>query len=150
MISCITKCFNFIVAKQFLNVKYPYQSKQFWKSKSKMTVCYYHLTYPFQSESTLYNYLNVRELLAGNRGDIWSLSDCIRTWTHNHLVRKRTLKYLAKLAILAKWLSVRLRTKWLRVRLPLQSLKSKISSFLPLFLTQSEFVAIFIIHFYFK
>ena len=31
-----------------------------------------------------------------------SLSDCNKTWTHNHLIRKLTLNHLAKLA---KWLS---------------------------------------------
>ena len=29
-----------------------------------MTVCSYHVTYAFQSESTLYSLLNVKELLA--------------------------------------------------------------------------------------
>ena len=29
-----------------------------------MTVCYYHIEYAFQSESTLYSCLNVKELLA--------------------------------------------------------------------------------------
>ena len=42
------------------------------------------------------------ELLTRNRRDIWSLSDCSRTRTHNHLIRKRTLNHLVKLA---KWLS---------------------------------------------
>ena len=44
-----------------------------------------------------------------NRCDIWSLSECNRTRTHNHLLRKRTLKPFSHLS---KWLSVRLRTKW--------------------------------------
>ena len=35
-----------------------------------LTVCFYHVTYAFQSESTLYICLNVRELLARNRRDI--------------------------------------------------------------------------------
>ena len=56
----------------------------------------------FQSESTLYSCLNVKELLAWNRSDIRRLSDCSGTRTHSHLVRKRTLNHLAKLA---KWLS---------------------------------------------
>ena len=64
--------------------------------------------------------LNVKELFAQNRRDIWRLSDCNRSWTRDHLVRKRTLNHLAKLA---KWLSVRLQTKWLWVRIPLLSLK---------------------------
>ena len=35
-----------------------------------MTVCYYHITYAFHYESTLYSCLNVKELLTQN-----SLSD---------------------------------------------------------------------------
>ena len=55
----------------------------------------------FQSESTLYICLNVNELLARRRREIWSLSDCNWIRIHNHLVRKRTLNHLAKLAVLA-------------------------------------------------
>ena len=62
-----------------------------------LTVCSCHFTYAFQSESTLYSYLNVKELFAGNRCDIRSLSVCCRTQTHNHLVCKQTLNQLAKL-----------------------------------------------------
>ena len=51
--------------------------------------------------------LNVKELLARNRREIWSLSDRNWTWTQNHLVRKRTLNHLAKLV---KWLSCVLTT----------------------------------------
>ena len=46
--------------------------------------------------------LNVKELLAQSRRQIWSLSDCNWTRTHNHLVHKQTLNHLAKLT---KWLS---------------------------------------------
>ena len=66
------------------------------------TLCYYHVTYFCQSESTHYSCLNVKELLARNRWDIWSLNDSNEIRTHNRLVRKRTLNHLAKLA---KWLS---------------------------------------------
>ena len=72
-----------------------------------LTVCSYHVKYAFQSESALYICLNVKELLAWNRCNIWSFSDCNGTRTrngtrtHNYLVRKWTLKHLAKLA---KWL----------------------------------------------
>ena len=66
------------------------------------TVCSCHVMYAFQSESTLYSWLNVKELLARSRHKIWSLSDSNWTWTHNHLVCKRTLNHLAKLV---KWLS---------------------------------------------
>ena len=52
-------------------------------------VCYYHGTYAFQSESTLYSWLNVKKLLARSRREIWSLSDCNWARTHNHLIHNR-------------------------------------------------------------
>ena len=61
------------------------------------TVCSCHVTYTFQSESTLFSCLNVKELLAQSRHKIWSLSDCNWTRAHNHLVHKWTLNHLAKL-----------------------------------------------------
>ena len=67
-----------------------------------LTVSFCHVTNLFQSESTLYSCLNLKELFAQNRREIWGLSYCNWTRTHNHLVRKRTLNRLAKLA---KWLS---------------------------------------------
>ena len=84
----------------------------------------FHVTYAFQSESTLYSSLNVKELLALNRYKIWSLSECNWTRTQNHLVRKWTLNHLANLTSWDKCFSVRLRTKWFWVRVYLQSLKS--------------------------
>ena len=72
-----------------------------------LIVCSYHVMHLFQSESTLYSCLNVKELLARSRRHIWRLSDCNRT----------------QMASLAKWLGVRLQTKWLWVRVPLQSLR---------------------------
>ena len=50
------------------------------RQNSLSIVCSYHVTYAFQSESTLYSCLS----------DIWSWSDCNGTRTHNHLVRKQT------------------------------------------------------------
>ena len=35
-----------------------------------LTVCFYHVTYAFQSESTFYSCLNVKELLARSRREI--------------------------------------------------------------------------------
>ena len=70
----------------------------------KRKLCFSHLTNAFQSESALYSCLNVKELLAQNRRNIWSLSNSNGIRIHNHLVR------------LAKWLSVRLQTKWLWVQ----------------------------------
>ena len=67
-----------------------------------LTVFYYHFMNAFESESTLFIFLNVKELLAQNRNNIWSLSDSNLTWTQNQLVSKRTLNHLAKLT---KWLS---------------------------------------------
>ena len=68
-----------------------------------MTVWSYHVTYAFQSESTLYSSLNLKELLARSRREIWSLSNCNWTRTQNHLVRKRTLNNLAKLTNYSLW-----------------------------------------------
>ena len=75
-------------------------------------VCSCHVTYLFQSESTLYSCLNVKELLARSRCEIWRLSDC--NWTR--------LQLLLQLQLDSKWLGSRLRTKWFWVRVQLQSL----------------------------
>ena len=48
-----------------------------------LTVWYYHVTYSSQSESTLYSCLNVKELLARNRRDIWSLSNSAGNHIHS-------------------------------------------------------------------
>ena len=60
-----------------------------------ITVCSCHVTYAFQSESTPYSCLNVKELFARSRRKIWRLSDYNWTGTQNHLVLKRTLNHLA-------------------------------------------------------
>ena len=52
----------------------------------------------FQSESSLYSCLNVKDVLDQNRRKIWRLNDCNWTRTQNHLVSKRTLNHLAKVA----------------------------------------------------
>ena len=62
-----------------------------------MAICSFHVMCAFQSEPTLFSCLNVKELFAENRRDIWNLSDCNRTRTHNYLVSKRTRNHLAKL-----------------------------------------------------
>ena len=48
--------------------------------------------------TTLYSCLNVKELHAQSRLEIWSLSNFKGNWTHNHVVRKWTLNHIAKLA----------------------------------------------------
>ena len=85
--------------------KIPMPSQPAIKSKihqANLNAFSYHITYAFQSESTRYSCLNVKELLARNRCETGSLSECNWTRTHNHLVHKQTLNHLAKLA---KWLS---------------------------------------------
>ena len=67
-----------------------------------LTVSSCHVTYAFQSESTVYSCVNVKELLAGSRGKMWSLRYWNWTPTQNHLARKETVNHLAKLT---KWLS---------------------------------------------
>ena len=72
------------------------------KYSSFLTVCSYHVTYAFQSESTLYSCLSINELLVRNRGDIWSSMWLPRDSNPHHLVFKGTLNHLAQLA---KWWS---------------------------------------------
>ena len=62
-----------------------------------LTVCYRHVTYVFQSESTLYSCLIVKELLARSRSSL-----TFKQLDRNYLVRKRALNQ----ASLAKSLSI--------------------------------------------
>ena len=87
-----------------LFVFYPFMKIYIWST----TVCSGHVTYTFQSESTLYSCLNVKEIFARSRHETWSLSDCKWTQTHNRLVHKRTLNHSVKLA---KW-TVEWMDKW--------------------------------------
>ena len=82
--------------------------KKLWESSKILTV-YYHVTFAFQSESSLYSCLNVKELLAGNRCDSWHLNDSNGIQTHNHLVCKWTLDQLSgcRLWVRIPWLSVK-------------------------------------------
>ena len=57
-----------------------------------------YVLYSFQNVSTICSCLNVKELLAWNRCNIWSLSDCNMTGMYNYLVCKLTLNHLAKQA----------------------------------------------------
>ena len=75
----------------FYNPEVCSDSSQTFKLK---TECYYHVTYVFQNERTLYSSLNVKEFLARNWRDILSLSDSNGIRTHSHLVRKWTLNHL--------------------------------------------------------
>ena len=92
----IVHIFTICFKTKFTNIKKAIIQKIFqWPFK--LTVCFCHVTYAFQSKSTLYSCLNVKEILARSRRKIWSLSDCNWTWTHNHLAHTRTLNHLAKL-----------------------------------------------------
>ena len=91
-------------------------AKKTFRFDAIKTTCSCHVTYAFQSESTLASCQNVKALLARNRRVIWSLSDCNGARTYNHLVCKPILNHLAKLASLVKWVNVRLQAKWLWVR----------------------------------
>ena len=82
--------------------------KSYRQNKNNIfSVCSRHVTNVFQSVSTLYSCLNVKEFLAQSRRKIWRLSDCNWTRTQDHLVRKRTLNHLPQLT---KWLSCVLST----------------------------------------
>ena len=78
-----------------ISVNYLFIEMQKLQHGWKITVCSYRVKYAFQSESTLYSRLNVKERLTRNRREIWILSDCNWTRTHNHLVRSWNMKILA-------------------------------------------------------
>ena len=52
------------VALSNLSIYYTWKNV---KSSYNLIVCFYHVTYEFESESTLYSCLNVKELLARSR-----------------------------------------------------------------------------------
>ena len=100
LVTWLLKMYSGLQILLFIFVKYI-------KSKlSLRTVCSYHVIYAFQSESTRYSCLNVKELLTRSRCEIWGLSDC--NLTHNSTLTTEN----SRLASLAKWLSVRSWTKW--------------------------------------
>ena len=80
------------------------------RTNENRTVCSCHTTYAFQSKSSLYSCLNVKELLAQSRREIWRISDCNWTRTQNHLCLKRTLNHST---IVLKRTLKELSTKWL-------------------------------------
>ena len=103
-----------------------------------LTVCY-HVTFAFQSESSLYSWRNVKKLLAWSRHDIWGLSDSNRIGIHSKMpmwydnniqsnvpYRQILTMRLNDLSSWAKWLCVCLGTKWLWVQILLLSLKLQI------------------------
>ena len=80
-----------VVSERYFSKKY--QNSDGNHSVVILPVCFYHVTFAFQSEPTLHSCLNVKDLLARNRRNIWNLSDWNETRTNNHLVRKRTLNH---------------------------------------------------------
>ena len=84
--------------------KWPYHWAVIWVlfCTLHLTVCFYYVTYAFQSESILNSCLNVKELLPQIRRQIWSLSGRNWTQTQKHLVRKQKLNHFDKLT---KWFS---------------------------------------------
>ena len=106
-----TQTQNRLVLKRTVNhlVNWPNDRTVYWVLICTLHLILrsFHVTYAFQSESTLYSCLNVNELLARSRWEIWRWSDCNWTGTQNHLVLRRTLNHLAKLA---KWSSSTLST----------------------------------------
>ena len=125
--------------KSTLNVLY---NENLWKlfgKLQKVSVCSSHVTYAFQSESTLYTFLNVKELLARRRREILSLSNC--NWKKKTTKKLQLDSNLEPLSLETNtqpghsngpvWLNggvFLLRTKWFWAQL--QSLKLQISHLL--------------------
>ena len=57
-----------LIGKYLKKLMNQYKKESEWKIQ--LIVCFYHVTYSFQSESTLYSCLNVKELLARSRREI--------------------------------------------------------------------------------
>ena len=85
---------------QYLRRKYIRGAKCFNTPNLYNTVIMSYML--FRKNLHSYNYLNVKELLARIRCDIWNLRDSNETLTYNHVFLKQTLNHLAELA---KWLS---------------------------------------------
>ena len=117
---------------------------------SNLTLCSCHVTYAFQSESTLYSCLNVKELLARSRCKIGSLSDCNWTRTHNHLFHKQTLNSTAEFLKQRKLsinlcLSRNLMSKILKYLKRKRKAKLQISFLLFLFLLRLLFLFFYVV-----
>ena len=97
---CFNLSMNWLYVLVMSRMRLARTRRKFWRLSDCNWTC--HVTYAFQSESTLYSFPNVRKLLARSRRKIWSLSDCNLNRNQNHLLSKWTLNHLAKLA---KWLS---------------------------------------------
>ena len=65
----------FLVSNIYFTFFFPVLIALFTRVLVRIAVCYYHVTYAFQSESTPCSCLNVKELLAWNRRNIWSFSE---------------------------------------------------------------------------
>ena len=61
------------------------------------SACFCHVTYEFESYSTLCSCLNVNEFFPPKRPKIWIYSEFNWTGTNNHLVCERTLNSLVRL-----------------------------------------------------
>ena len=79
-----------------------------FKRKSTKIIKLYVLMVPRTSfwVNSLDGCLNVKELLARSRREIWSLNDCNWTWTHKHVVHKQALNHLLKLSCVNGWVFV--------------------------------------------
>ena len=69
-----------------------------------LTVCSSHVSYTFQSESLLYIGVNMKELVTRIRHNVWILSECNASQTHNHLICKRNFNYFPKFFNLLSWI----------------------------------------------
>ena len=87
-------------------------------------LCYSHVTYSFQSVSTLYSCLNVKGPLAIS--EVYVTETGLEPTT-TYFVNKYSFVQPNRSvwASLAKWFGVRLQTKWLWVGVPLLPLKRK-------------------------
>ena len=65
-----------------------------------LTVCSYYVMYAFRRGSTLYSYLNVKELFAQIRRDVWSLRKCNKNWAEKLSIYLKEIIFYIKLHVI--------------------------------------------------
>ena len=69
-----------------------------YEIKSNVPVCYYNVSYKFQSESTLCNLPECQGTPYSKQAAYVKFNDINGIRIHNYLIRKQTLNHLANLA----------------------------------------------------
>ena len=110
------------------SMQYQSQSTFLWHNQTRaiapkkcMTLCYYHITYEFQSESTVYSLPKCQGTSSSKQALYLKFKWQQRDSNPQPLSSETKTQQFTQTG---RWLSVRPRTKWLWVRITLLSLKN--------------------------